>query len=555
MSVLVFVGESERFFTPTQRHLLNGLLGEGQVSDRALSAWASMVDIDDIDAASYRLIPALYARAGRNPALQPIHGRMKGIYRYFFYRNNKFLAFIETVFSALLSADVEFIVFKGISVLLQYHGSAAGRTASDCDILVRPRDKARAEAVLASCGLAYCYGSDVKHLDRHSHDFTNGAGFGIDLHWYALLECCEEAIDRGFWNRSRRIRWKTLPLRILAPEDELLVAGINGIREIENARADWLQDAGLIFKAVPDFDWRRLHRELRLRGLQAEFLAALALLCRFVPSFPEAVVRKVFRAEIREAATQRVAQNRSFALDAQTDRELTAILAPLSALRRLAGSVSGTDWRTLTAKSCNTVRHIRYELHTDGSIARIYLHRDFLPFLNEIFDIADPALLQDAGNLAIRPDEAEFSLPPGLLAVPAPKLLPQYAAALTTAGESLTFSSPDIAVLPIKVRVTNDSNACWSVLSGSESSFGLSYHLFTEDGALVCWDLPRSVFLQARQGHAVILRPGDSLQLELEIRRPPAAGRYEARIDLIHEFIRWFDPDGVCFPRLLIEVL
>ena len=46
-----------------------------------------------------------------------------------------------------------------------------------------------------------------------------------------------------------------------------------------------------------------------------------------------------------------------------------------------------------------------------------------------------------------------------------------------------------------------------------------------------------------------------SLQVELEILRPPAPGRYQAQLDIVHELITWFDPSGQHFPRLPIEVL
>ena len=42
--------------------MLDALLGEGAVSDEAVRDWAAAVDIDALDAASYRLIPALCAR-------------------------------------------------------------------------------------------------------------------------------------------------------------------------------------------------------------------------------------------------------------------------------------------------------------------------------------------------------------------------------------------------------------------------------------------------------------------------------------------------------------
>ena len=112
MSLLAVLDDSELFLTLTQKQMLDALLGEGAVSDEAVRDWAAAVDIDALDAASYRLVPALYARAGSNPALRPLLGRMKGIYRYYFYRNNRFLTHVERVFSALVAAGIDYSVSR-----------------------------------------------------------------------------------------------------------------------------------------------------------------------------------------------------------------------------------------------------------------------------------------------------------------------------------------------------------------------------------------------------------------------------------------------------------
>jgi hypothetical protein len=418
MSVLTVFAESERWFTAAQTQLLDGLLGDDATSEQALRAWAAAVDLDAIDNASYRLIPALYARAGMSPSLQPLQGRMKGIYRYYFYRNNRFLAHMERVLAALTQAGVDFILFKGASVVIQYHGSAALRSSSDCDILVRPGDKASAEAVLAHHGFAYRYDAERKRQDRHSHDFVDRAEHGLDLHWYALFESCEEGADDGFWARSRHIEWKGQRLRVLAPEDEALVAGVNGIREIDEVRADWLYDVWTILRAAPRFDWRRLHQELVRRKLQERFLTAMGQFHRFIPSLPTAFLEREFASEIKNAARRLTAENRTFALEEHADRALSAWLAPAELRRRLVGYLHGTDWRGDIARSHDVVRHMRYDTHDDGSISDLHLHRDAEPFLGDVFDIADPTALETAGDVALRRDEAVLILPPGVLRIP-----------------------------------------------------------------------------------------------------------------------------------------
>ena len=525
MSLLDVLDESEKFFTLTQERMLDALLGDGAVSDQAVRDWATAVDINVLDAASYRLVPALYARAGSNPALRPLQGRMKGIYRYYFYRNNRFLTYVERVFSALVAAGIDFIVFKGTSTLLQYYRSAALRSFSDCDILVHRPDKQRAEEVLVTCGLFYRYDAEHKLRDRHSHDFVDAAENGFDLHWYSLLECCDEGIDDRFWSRSYHIEWKSLRLRILKPEDELLVAGMGGIRDTAmNARGDWIYDAWLILKATPDFDWRLLHEELKLRKLELSFMSVIGLLHRFLPHFPNVAVEKEFCHEIRSVVERLTAENRIFGLDLETDRQLTAALSFPIGLRRFVGVIFGGDQREHIARSGNVTRYMRYSSHKDGSISHLYFHRDVRTFLEDVFDVVNPMALQRAKNNALRRENVHLCLPPGALRVP-PKVRPQqYAATVNANNQLLRFMTPEISSLSVVVRITNDASQPWHVFADNDCQFGLSYHLAAEDGELLSWDMPRRYFLAPLRNQVAMLLPGDSLQVVLEILTSANAG-------------------------------
>ena len=560
MSLLAVFDESERLLTGNQGRMLDVLLGEDAVSDEALRDWAAAVDLEDLDGVSSRLVPALYARVGSQPVVESLSGRMKGIYRHSFVRNNRFLNAIQPVCHALASAGIDFIVFKGMSSLLQYHKSAAQRSFGDCDILVRRRDKDRAEGVLAACGFRYRYDTGRKLEDRHSHDFVDAAGIGLDLHWYSLFESCDEGADDGFWSRSRFIEWKGQRLRVLAPEDELLVAGISGIREIGGIREvhahfDWLYDAWLILKATPDFDWRLLHEELCRRKLQLSFVGAIALMHRFIPHFPSAVVEEQFREEICSLAERRVAENRVFGLDPATDLELTAAVSSPDLPRFRVQRLFYKDQRSRLARSGNVIRHMRYSTHDDGSVSHLSFHRDMRAFLRRIFRVTDRKALREAPNHARRPENVELRLPPGVLRIPAKESRRIRAARLDVDGHLLRFATPDVSHQSVTVRITNRGWRPWHVFASDDFMFGLSYHLTAANGDMVCWDLPRRYFLTPVRNQVVLLLPGDSVHVDLDILRPPMPGRYEARLDIVHEGVVWLDPKGNRFPRLPIEVL
>jgi hypothetical protein len=57
------------------------------------------------------------------------------------------------------------------------------------------------------------------------------------------------------------------------------------------------------------------------------------------------------------------------------------------------------------------------------------------------------------------------------------------------------------------------------------------------------------------RNQVVMLLPGDSVQVDLDILRPPKPGRYVARLDIVQEGLVWLDPKGRRFPRVPIEVL
>lgn len=321
-------------------YMLEALLGAGESRHTALQKWALTVDIDRIGASSYRLIPALYAEAGADPVLAPHQGRLKGIYRYFLYRNSRLLAVIERTLRALQQAGVDFILIKGTAVVLQYHPSAALRSFGDCDVLIHLADKPRAEAVLAGLGFGLKEPAGSSPRNRHSDDYTDAAGNGVDLHWHALAECRTPRADDGFWQRSRQITWKGMTLRVLAPEDELLTAMLNGLRDRHQERLDWLYDAATILRAHPAFDWALLRQEALNRKLQIRLARALAVANRFIPDFPAETVEKVFSGEIAEAQARSDAEGELHRLMARLfEEDRAGLLNPVSLLAALRPAV------------------------------------------------------------------------------------------------------------------------------------------------------------------------------------------------------------------------
>lgn len=554
MSIFSLLDESDQFLSESQEYLLGALLKNGLQSESHAKMWSQTVKFDELDASSYRLIPALYAKCGKTDALKNYSGRMKGIYRYYFYRNNRLIVRIRETLAALLKHDVDFIVFKGTSIVTQYHKSVALRSFGDCDVLIRKKDLIRAGNALRDAGWTYRYDEYRWQTDTHSHDYVDEEAAGFDLHWYALFECCEDGIDDGFWRRSRELDWKGLKLRVLSPEDEILVAACNGIRDRQNVRVDWLYDADLIFKSTPDFDWGLFKDEARARNLSDYLVAPMALLDRYVPGFPAIEVEQRFHPEICRALARMLAENRNLNFDLQMRNRIQSMVRPQNPLRKLLDYSLNTDWIARAASARNTLKYIRYDLNDDGWICRLRLHKDLLAVIPDVFEVLDPAAYERLAIYMSTVGEVLIEAESDVIRVPDDARFKNYRATISIDQSRVSFEGPQARRIRIRARITNTSPVPWIVYPHRRNLVGLSYHLMDEQGNVIEWNMPRLYFLNHRRHHATVLLPGSCLDVELDLKRPPSVGIFYANFDIVHEHVRWFASPELKFPSLEISV-
>lgn len=122
------------------------------------------------------------------------------------------------------------------------------------------------------------------------------------------------------------------------------------------------------------------------------------------------------------------------------------------------------------------------------------------------------------------------------------QLVPAYGAGYSSGVPSAAIASTTTSV---PIIVTNNSNFTWSAAGANPVT--LSYHWSTPAGATVVWDGLRTKL-------AADLQPGQSVQLQANLRFPSAAGTYTLRWDLVHEGISWFSGKGVAAAAKQIEV-
>jgi hypothetical protein len=87
----------------------------------------------------------------------------------------------------------------------------------------------------------------------------------------------------------------------------------------------------------------------------------------------------------------------------------------------------------------------------------------------------------------------------------------------------------------IPVLVANHGNL---TLRSGKNPFGLSYHVLSQEGRMMRFDNPRSLFHEA-------LYPRQERLCQLSVVAPDSPGRYQLEIDIVWEGVLWFKDQGL----------
>jgi hypothetical protein len=150
--------------------------------------WPRLIDLS----VRHRVMPLLCARlqslGERNPAPREIMARLKTLRRLNEGKNLLLTMKLAEILDVFGSNGVEAIVLKGPALAVAAYGSVGMRQFDDLDILIRPRDYARAKNLLTNLGFRpdkeFTPAQEAVHLRRH-RDFVykdTQSGILIEIH-------------------------------------------------------------------------------------------------------------------------------------------------------------------------------------------------------------------------------------------------------------------------------------------------------------------------------------------------------------------------------------
>jgi hypothetical protein len=248
------------FATPDQELLLKAALMHDDEAVAAWKEWQSRVDLENhLDQGSFRLLPLLYTILQKKGIDDPLMGKLKGIYRQAWSKNQTLFHEMAPVVKHLQSAGIKTMLLKGAPLSLLYYKNNGARPMADIDVLVPRAQVLQAYRLLNKAG--WCSPLPLTEMDLHfghAIQLENSAGLEFDLHWRPF-NGCSNAYESDFWDSALEVVMADVTSLAPNPTNMLFHVIIHGVPWNPVPPIRWIADAVSLMK-TPDkiIDWRRL---------------------------------------------------------------------------------------------------------------------------------------------------------------------------------------------------------------------------------------------------------------------------------------------------------
>jgi hypothetical protein len=335
--------------------LLRAALCDARIAAEAWRTWCKRASFDDMGEASMRLMPLISKNLATHGIEHELTGRLRGIHRYWWSRNQNLLHRLAKVIDVLAAESIDIMVLKGVPLALRYYGDPGLRPMSDFDLLVPTHKADRALELLRDGGWKPTEPIRIRLADSMIDTrvypgvgLADGEGQECDLHWHVLHDCCFDGADESIWRHAETLAIHDRCFRVPDATDLFMHVCVHGATYNPMPPVRWVADAAMIVRtAGARIDWDRLIVEAEARLLSVVMREAID------------VVREVADADIPESVMTRLRATRTRRVE---EREY-----------RLRQRDKGY-LRTLTGRRCQ----FRRQYPSAGPLARVAKLPDFL---------------------------------------------------------------------------------------------------------------------------------------------------------------------------------
>ncbi len=202
------------------------------------------------------------------------------------WKSESFATELVRLFELFEANSIQIINYKGAAAAGQYYGSVALRNFNDLDFLVRRRDIAAVVDLLEADGYALSgefTPEQLQHFIAEYKEFVLLRGeFSLEPHWsLAGRRYPFETDYEGFWQRAQAWNMSGTSLRVLAPEDAVLVYCLVGAKG-RWQRLQMVCDVAECLRSHPRLDWHPVIEMARATGTVRILHIGLLLACELL---------------------------------------------------------------------------------------------------------------------------------------------------------------------------------------------------------------------------------------------------------------------------------
>jgi len=287
--------------TPSQQYLIRAAVLDGEQAEKAWQAWRDRQGLDDLDAASFPVLPLLYRSLQRNFGEHPHAGRLRGIYKLTWSKNQLALHALQATARQLTEAAVPVLCSRGLPLLMKQGGDTGTRPLTDLDLTIRGKDLEAAARVLSNSG----WRSDQPLPERRLRPFLHRLGYSntsdgtrLELRWRVLEPQYPPEADDSIWKASEQAGLDMIPVRFPEIRDLLILTLFHGHRSSAQDACRWVVDALTLLRSAPAATFAGLPERARTLGLWGEVRPGLdylhaAFRCSLPPEITEELAQTV----------------------------------------------------------------------------------------------------------------------------------------------------------------------------------------------------------------------------------------------------------------------
>jgi len=269
--------------------------------------WKANIIFEEINYATLKLLPLLYARLKNFDINDDIKGRIKGTYKLIWYGNQFVLNSTKNLIYLLNKENIPVILLKGVALINNVYKDSGVRFVGDADILIDPKNIKRVIEVMTKNNWRYSDSSSFyanrflnifsNKVDKEIH-FIDNRDVTIDLHWslfpFIFKENKEHPMSYGeVIKHAIDCDMNGAKYKMPCMEDMIIHIVIHGAERSSFRALRWVVDVAYIIREK-SIDWNFLLKRIKEFGVPVELNVAFSYLLNnnFV-SIPESFIENL----------------------------------------------------------------------------------------------------------------------------------------------------------------------------------------------------------------------------------------------------------------------